>query len=63
MPIKVENKCENVSTIDNIFHNHYFKQTVTALSLYNQISFPTVTSLQHLKSLFPSEKITFVTSY
>ena len=34
-----------------------FQQTVTTLSLHNQISTPTTTSsLQHLKSLLPSKK-------
>ena len=36
-----------------------FQQTVTTLSLHNQISTPATTSLQHLKSLLPSNTIIF----
>ena len=41
------------STIDKTFHNHHFHFIVTTLSLHNQISTFTTTSLQHPKSLFP----------
>ena len=45
------------STIDMIFHNHHLiSQTVTTLSLNNQLRTPTTTSLQHLKSLLLSKK-------
>ena len=47
------------STIDNTFHNHHFisdQQTVTTLSLHNQITTPTTTSLQHLKLVFLPKK-------
>ena len=37
--------------------------TITTLSLHNQINTPTTTSLQHLKSLLPSKKVIFCSSY
>ena len=45
-------------TIYKTFHNHHL-QLLATLSLNNQITTSTTTSLQHLKSLLPSKKIIF----
>ena len=59
-------KTSMFSTIDKIFHNHYFISTdcnYTIPNLHNQISTSTATSLQHPKSLSPSKKNQFLLLY